>query len=157
MPPSPSRRDLLAVCSGGLAVGSAGCLDDIRGVVDPSRTRTHRPTADLRLTLERPGDAEERVLVHNDGDEIVQLRSYTLDYDGRGTYQLDTIPLEPGGVVEVKTTGDVDGVKGGSPRQFLRGANFDEPLCPDGAVTLHGPQGMVVTRVDCAQATETGR
>ncbi|WP_435363024.1 hypothetical protein [Haloarchaeobius sp. DYHT-AS-18] len=153
MPSSRSRRDLLAVCSGSLAAASAGCLERIRGVVDPSRTRTHRPTAELRLTIERPGDAEERVLVHNDGDDIVQLRSYTLDFDGRGTYQLDTIPLEPGGVVEVKTTGDVDGVKGGSPRQFLRGANFDEPLCPGGGVTLRGPQGTLVTQVACPNAT----
>ncbi|WP_439025405.1 hypothetical protein [Haloarchaeobius sp. DT45] len=155
MPSSPSRRVLLVACSGAVAAGSAGCLEGIRDVVDPSRSRTHRPSAELRLAIDTAGD-QERVFIRNEGDDVVQLRGYTLEYDGLGIYQLDTIPLEPGGFVEVTTTGDVDGVKGGSPRQFLRGASFDAPLCPDGSVTLRGPQGTVVTRAECAEPTTAG-
>ncbi len=117
--------------------------------MDPSRNRTHRPSADLRLEVDAGGE-HESVFVRNAGEDVVQLRSYTLEYEGLGTYQLDTIPLEPGGFVEVRTTGDIDGVKGGSPREFLRGANFAEPLCPGRTVTLRGPQGTVVAQATCA-------
>jgi hypothetical protein len=141
MPPA-SRRAVLTVAVASLG----GCLSTFDTVEAPG---THPPDAELRLDIERPGENGERVYVHNEGPGDVPMRGYTLEYDDGVVYEFDRLTLEPGSWVAVESTSVLEGMDRSDPPKFVRGANRDGRLCPDGRVTLVGPQGTIVGSTTC--------
>lgn len=140
----PTRRGVLTATMAALG----GCLSTFDTVESPG---THPPGAELRLDVERAGERGERVYVHNDGDEGVSIRGYTLEYDDGVVYEFDRLELEPGSWVAVESTSVVEGVERSDPPKYVRGANRDDRFCPDGRVTLVGPQGTVVDSTTCTR------
>lgn len=138
-----TRRTVLAAA---VLSGLAGCLDTFDAVDAPG---TVPPDADLRLEVERAGERGERVYVHNDGADTIDLRGYTLEYDDGFVYEFGRLPLEPGSWVAVESTSVVDGIDRSDPPKYVRGANRDGRFCPDGRATLVGPEGTVVGSATC--------